>query len=228
MSRIILIVFFIISGNCYSQTDYSVYERYNTDNYKNNKKLYIEIDFSHIDYVLFNAAIFFRTNEVRMQNQMSPLSFFKNLESSANLHANDMVKGVFFSHTNNLDPTKNSPSDRGKLCGIINPYYAENIATSFGIKYTSNASVYTIDAKKGLFSYQYNGDTIKNHSYLSLAFALVDQWMNSPGHRANILNNKALQLGCGSLFYRDKGFDNMGMFMFVQNFQLYEIAKTNE
>jgi len=227
MLRIISIFLLLISSNSlFPQSDYSVYEMYNVSNYKSNKNFQIEIDFDNIDYILLNAAVFFRTNEVRMQNHLSELTFLKNLECSATMHANEMFKHSFFSHINNLEVTKKNPSDRGKLCGILNPFFAENIATSFGIKYTANSKVYLIDGDKGLFSYKINGETIRNHSYLSLAFALVNQWMNSPGHRDNILNSNALQLGCGSLFYRDKGFNNMGMFMFVQNFQLYQIAKT--
>ena len=40
--------------------------------------------------------------------------------------------------------------------------------------------------------------TATGSTYLSSAEALVKQWMNSPGHRANILNPRLTRLGCGA------------------------------
>ena len=35
-------------------------------------------------------------------------------------------------------------------------------------------------------------------TYLACADAIVKQWINSPGHRANNLNRKLLFFGCGA------------------------------
>ena len=78
-----------------------------------------------------------------------------------------------------------------------------------------------IDEKNTFFSCTPNGKAIQNHTYISLAKYVVDLWMNSEGHRKNILNPNALQLGCGNFFYREKGV-NIPKFMSTQNFQLYE------
>jgi len=212
--------------NLHSATSYDIYEKYNSSNYRSNTNLYSEIDFEQIDYVLLNAAVFFRTNEARKEHGLAELGFLTNLETSAMMHANDMVRYNFFSHTNPYSRSKSAPSNRGKLSGITNPSMAENIAESFGIEYEGGKPVYIVDSKKGLFSYEYNGPILKNRTYISFAEAVVLQWMNSPGHRANILSEKALQLGCGMAFYRDKSFNNIAKFKAVQNFQWYEWAKT--
>ena len=101
------------------------------------------------------------------------------------------------------------------------PKIAENIATNFGITYRAGTSVYPRDRVNGTFSYTPSGAIIPNHTYLSLADALVTQWMNSPGHRANILSTNAFQLGCGLYFYHDSSFYNMMKIKATQNFQWF-------
>ncbi len=222
---LIFFLFILTYINVSSQTKNEVYKRYNSSNYKNIQGANSEIDFENIDYKLLNALIFFKTNEERVNHQLAPLEYLENLEISATLHANNMVKYSFFDHINSYDKSKSTPSDRGRLSGILNPRMAENIAESFAIEYDGGKSVYVIDAKNGLFSYEYNGTVIKNRTYLSCAENLVSMWLGSPGHRANILNVNALQMGCGMAFYRDKEFNNIAMFKAVQNFQWYEKAK---
>jgi len=103
-----------------------------------------------------------------------------------------------------------------------NPFIAENIATHFGIKYKPRTPVYRLDTEKGTFSYQPGGALIPNHTYLSFAEVIVAQWLDSPPHRANLLSQDAVQLGCGAYFFRDQSFYNMPTFVATQNFQLYE------
>jgi len=225
-SLFLTIMLFTSIDNLRSSTGHDIYEKYNSSNYRTNTDLYTEIDFENIDYVLLNAAVFFRTNEVRKEHGLAELGFLANLETAATMHANDMVRYNFFSHTNPYRRSKSAPSNRGKLSGITNPSMAENIAESFGIEYEGGKPVYIVDSKKGIFSYEYNGPVLKNRTYISFAEAVVLQWMNSPGHRANILNDKALQLGCGMAFYRDKSFNNIAKFKAVQNFQWFNMAKT--
>jgi uncharacterized protein YkwD len=57
----------------------------------------------------------------------------------------------------------------------------------------------------GLKDYSAIGENIAmtsktSTSYLLLAKELVDIWMKSPGHRANILNAEFNYLGCGAFF----------------------------
>ncbi len=61
------------------------------------------------------------------------------------------------------------------------------------------------------------------HTYLSFADAIVDGWMRSPGHRANLLNKRAIELGVGTQFFWN---GNWPYFMAVQNFQFFYPART--
>lgn len=210
-------------ASAFSQTGWR-YENYTATTYKNfrsNTLLQQSLAFDRIDYPLLHAAIFFVTNETRVQNQRRPLAFAIELERAAYHHSKYMAEQDFFSHENPYSNRRTTPAQRAKLAGIKNPYIAENIATHFGIKYKPATPIYRRDTEQGTFSYVPDGPLIPPHTYLSFAEAIVAQWMNSPPHRANLLSEEALQLGCGVYFYRDRNFYNMPTFKATQNFQLY-------
>ena len=198
-----------------------VYKQYDYQNYRKCADLQNLIDFGSINYDLLNAAVFFRTNEIRVSHGKSSLNYQHALEMAAKLHAADMLSDHYFAHINPLKKDRKEPADRYRLSNIENPMPAENIANSFAIKYKANTSVYVIDQKEALYTYELNGKAIERHTYLSFAESVVEQWMNSAGHRANILRETAVELGCACVFYREKE-GSMPKFMCVQNFQLYQ------
>jgi len=201
---------------------YRDYQNTTHKNFRYNQLFYQTIAFDQIDYPLLHAAIFFVTNETRVKNNGKPLAFALELERAAYHHSKRMVEQDFFGHENPHDKTRKTTEQRARLAGIKNPLLAENIALHFGIRYVANTPVYPVDPLNGTFSYESdNGPLIPAHTYFSFAEALVKQWMDSPGHRQNILNPRALQLGCGVYFYRDHTFYNMPKFKATQNFQLY-------
>ena len=228
--KIILIyikIFVLFSGYSFAQTsdirDYFL--KLNLKNFRKERLFHEQINFDSIDFSRLHAAIFFITNEERDKKRLSFLEYAPELEKAALIHSRDMYEKKFFSHYNPSDRIKKTPNDRGALSGILNPYLAENIATSHGLKYKSGAKVFV--RGDGQFSYTIDGQLIQPHTYLSLAETIVDSWMNSKGHRRNILSDDALQLGCGTYFYRDRNFNNMPSFNATQNFQLYKKIRSN-
>ena len=216
--------FLFIAAPVFSQNwIYSYYNSTTLQNFRTNKLFTETIDFYQIDYPRLNAAIFYVTNEERVKNNLPAVAFHKLLEDAAGGHSKRMVRLNYFDHIDPYNDLLKSPSDRLRFAGIANPYSAENIATPFAIKYKEGFTIYPLDRKNTHFSYSPNGDAIPNHTYLSLAEYVVDLWMNSEGHRANILNPNAKQLGCGTFFYRER--NNIPKFMATQNFQLYEFIK---
>ncbi|OGU55334.1 MAG: hypothetical protein A2V66_03925 [Ignavibacteria bacterium RBG_13_36_8] len=201
-----------------------LYNNYNSttlNNFRNDKLFKETINFDNIDYPRLNAAIFFVTNEARVKNNLPPALFNKSLEDAATAHSKRMVRMNFFDHIDLFNNVLKTPNDRYKFAGISNPYAAENIATPFAIKYEEGIVIYPLDSGNNYFSYSPRGTPIPNHTYLSLSEEVVDMWMNSEDHRKNILNKDALQLGCGTYFYRERG-NNIPKFMATQDFQLYE------
>jgi len=222
-----LTIIVLISGYSFAQTSNNIdyYSELNLKNFRKEKLFQERLNFDSIDYPRLHAAIFFITNEERAKKKLSFLEYAPELERAAQMHSRDMYEKKFFSHYNPSVKKKKTPNDRAVLAGILNPYIAENIATSHGLQYKSGEKVFV--RGDGQFSYRIDGELIQPHTYLSLAATIVDSWMNSTGHRKNILSDDALQLGCGTYFYRDRGFSNMPTFNATQNFQLYKKIRSN-
>lgn len=225
MIRVMLLSFLFVicssAGRISLEQDY--YTGYTSENFRSDKRYSELLDLGHPDLQRLQAVLYFLTNEVRVKYKLAPLEYSKQLEATAHMHAEDMVKHQFFSHMNTLTPAKYSPNDRARLNKISNPFLAENIIEGYGLQYTSKRTVYL--RGKGNFSYKPDGALLGPHTYLSLGEALIDGWMNSKDHRKNILSTNALQLGCGIYFYTDTEFNDMPSCKAVQDFQLYERIK---
>ena len=101
------------------------------------------------------------TNAERSKAGLSPLRFSNQLDQAADLHAIDMARNHFSSHTG---------SDGSNI--------GDRIAR-VGYKVSSG------------------GENINSQSPTSSAANAVGWWMNSPGHRANILNSNFTEIGFG-------------------------------
>jgi uncharacterized protein YkwD len=215
----------LIFNVCISQsTDHiDYYSLYTHVNFRSAALFNESIDLKSIDFDRIQAVIFFLTNEIRVKNKLEPLAYSLQLEKTARMHAEDMIKGKFFSHLNSLDAKKRSPNDRAELNNILNPFLAENIIEGYGLQYRSKETVYIRD--KGKFSKTPDGEFLKVHTYLSFGESLLKGWMNSREHRVNILSRKALQLGCGVAYFENPDFNYMPSFKAVQDFQWYQLIK---
>jgi uncharacterized protein YkwD len=190
------------------------------NNFRNEPAFLQKIDINHIDYQLMAQVIFHLTNEIRVRNKLNLLEYSEELEKSASMHAQDMVSQAFFDHINSKDSKKRTPNDRAKLCGVSNPFLAENIIEGYALQYQSLKTVYL--RGKGKFSASPNGALIEPHTYLSFGEAQLTGWMNSKDHRKNILSKEALQIGCGAAYFVNKSFNDMPSLYVVQNFQWYK------
>jgi uncharacterized protein YkwD len=171
-----------------------------------------------------DAIIFYLTNEIRLKKGLLELKYNQKLEESARLHSNCMVKDNFFDHFNPHSRKLRGPNDRARYVGIINPFLAENIVEGFLLRYKAGESVYP--GGPGIFRYHPDEEPIQPYTYLSLGESLLEMWMNSPDHKANILSISALQLGCGTAFFFRKDFYEMPAVIATQNFQSYEAIQT--
>ena len=154
--------------------DDTFYEKHKPSTFKNLEIAHQLIDTNNIDYELFNAAVFYCTNIQRTKHEKKPFKHSRLLEKAAQDHSKNMVTYNFFSHTSTVRG-KTSMTDRLTAVGLSEyGAWAENIAIS--------------------------NDT--NPTYWSFALKLVDQWMNSEGHKKNILNSNYNYLGCGAYYYK--------------------------
>jgi len=170
------------------------YEKYSHVNFTEQEEINQTINLDEIDYPLLHATIFFLTNKERAKRKKKIISWNKNLEIAAFNHSKMMANLNFFSHSSKIKKRK-EPEDRAKIAGVTNPFIAENIAKT---------PLNTQD------------------TYLSLAKKIVTQWMNSPGHKSNILSKDALELGVGVFIIKEKEFSYVYS---TQNFQWFYLTK---
>ena len=127
------------------------------------------MDRAKLDIGLLSAAIFFATNSEREKHQLPLFQTSRALTACAYEHSREMAMENFFSHENPHDPAKRTPWQRMEAKGLKSGERAENIAMR----------------------------TTNGLTYLAFADEMVKLWMNSPSHRATILNRNLLFLGCG-------------------------------
>lgn len=113
-------------------------------------------------------------NFERQKNSLSVLSQDPGLAEIARAHSNDMFLNDFFEHENLQGLTA---AERGNAVGYT-------CLKNFGEFYTEGIS-------ENLFQgYLYSSSNPLRRNYIALenlAFKIVEDWMNSPGHRENIL-----------------------------------------
>jgi uncharacterized protein YkwD len=165
------------------------YTSYSLNSFKQLAEVHQKIAGSKFNFRLMDAALFFRTNEERIKYNLPEFYFSIALEKAALGHSIDMVQQNFYSHQSPV-PGKEDMSDRLKRVGVNFMACAENI-------------------------YDFNDE---DPTYWSLAGKLVEGWMNSSGHRRNILNPNYKHLGCGAWPYSNPEWPSYKWFKATQDF----------
>lgn len=133
----------------------------------------VEVD--NFEHALLAREIFRVTNEVRRQQGVRALQPEPALTVAANGQAAMLAIRIHSGHDSPL-VNENDPSARVQLAGLPAGEVAENAAS--------------LSAR--------NREAGRNYSYAELAAVIVQAWMDSPGHRANLLNPTLHYLGCGT------------------------------
>ncbi|WP_312912574.1 CAP domain-containing protein [Natronosalvus caseinilyticus] len=118
-------------------------------------------------------------NQVRTEHGADSLAYDDDLAIIASKHSKDMDTRDYFDH---VDPNGQDVMDRYRDYGYQCGAGGENIAQTF-VHERVRAS--------------YKGSTVRITDEEELAKHLVKEWMNSPGHRENILRTEWHQQGLG-------------------------------
>lgn len=156
----------------------------------------VMLDSDHLDLARLAAAIFHETNRVRRELGLPRFRQLVALDTAADLQANSNALAQSASHYN-LAPILATPFDRVLHVGLNPQQVGENAAffplldidPSHGIQESQKENKrVSLDAE--------TGRELQPHTYASFAAALVKAWMNSPEHRANLVNPKYRYVGC--------------------------------
>ena len=136
------------------------------------------------DLTAIELAVFSLTNQERQQQGLPALQWDAALASVARAHSQDMAETNFFSHTNlrGQDPTARAVAAGYPVRRALGGgWYSTGIGENIDKMPTGNVV----------------GQGYVNNDAQSIAQAMVQSWMNSPGHRENILNTQYARLGVG-------------------------------
>ncbi len=157
------------------------------------------VDFADFDADLMAAAIFQATNRVRTQLGLAPFAHLPALDRAATQKASIGILQGRLTHENPL-PLTATPADRVRAVGVDYRAVAENIAQQSLLDLPPGVTEVGVRQRGGRNEF-YRVDTrqpVRLLSYAAFADNVVRAWMNSPGHRANLVNPLFTSLGCAA------------------------------
>ena len=163
------------------------------------------IDVRNPNFELLDAALFHATNEQRTALNLPNFLYSSIIHEVAIGHSVAMINQDFYSHDNPFDATNKSLPDRIFRRTKVYHQIAENIAQHDVLMAAGNMYCYTPPKSGGDFFY-FDCNTkkaIPMMTYAELARSVVNGWMNSPPHRANILDLKLKYMACAGRFSKN-------------------------
>ena len=168
----------------------------------------------NINQSLLDDAIRVEVNYHRCRAGLSALGDAGNsLTEQAKKHSNWMARTQNLSHKSNVAGHA-TLSQRIKRSGVKFRTGAENIGMVHRYQ-IDNKRFRIIDSSACKFATS-EGQTLPAHSYASLARHSVNLWMQSPGHRKNILDRRMKAISSAGAF--DGKSQYCGRFFLTQNF----------
>ncbi len=145
-----------------------------------------------LDQALFDQAVLIYSNAARAANRLPPLVQDGKLSRAAAVHAANMARLRSFGHS---VPVRGQASFQERIDRVSLRYRlaGENIAMDKVYRLVGRP----ISTRMSGCDFTY-GDTraaVPIHSYATLASDVVNRWMNSPGHRANLLSRNFTRIG---------------------------------
>jgi uncharacterized protein YkwD len=164
------------------------------------------IDPANFSRERMNAAIFHETNRVRRRLGLPLFTHLLRLDGAADLKATIGVVQMNISHDNPL-PATATVAQRVEVMGLDYHEVAENLArlTIFDVPFGTRQVGVRSEGPPPKYYHLDTGQPIHPHTYTGFAAAVVDAWMNSPGHRENLLNVRLVSLGCSARPCRSPG-----------------------
>ncbi len=157
------------------------------------------VSWETFDADLLSATVFAETNRVRRQFGLKRLHALPGLRGAAEVQAfTNAITGVA-SHDNPLAGRANA-WERVRRQGLRPGMVLENVAVTLVRQPESGGAVRIVVADDGTRTRRddLTGERLPWPTYAELAERIVQQWMNSPPHRLNLLNSEARYLACGT------------------------------
>lgn len=149
------------------------------------------ISVDDFDGVLLAKAIFWETNRQREANGLASLAPLAALDGAADEQAEYTALSLATGHEN-MFPNEHNVAQRVAGAGLHPLHLSENAIM--------------MPARRPV------GAANRDYTYAAYAGYLLDGWMNSPGHRAAVLDPQVTFLGCAARIARGFGPDDQRIF----------------
>ena len=175
---------------------------------------------SHIHVHKKNLAneICIQSNQARKTHNRRTLIIDAILNKAAQRYADTLSRSPYFSHTNHLSIFGRTPLARVLLAGGSKATTAENL-----IKFpildipVRHHRLVVMDKERSRYRRPNEEGPIAHHTEKSAALTAIQSWLDSPGHRKNLLYPSMTHIGCGSSLLINAS--NVPMIISVQVFQ---------
>lgn len=168
----------------------------------------------NLNQSLFNKALLVEVNYERCKAGLPPLKLAGGLIKVADTHASWMARRQTLSHKSTVRG-QSSVQERVLASGVNARRGSENIGNVPRFQFGGSRRIRVKDVKSCNFTTA-GGRQIQPHSYATLANQIVEMWMDSPGHRRNVLDRHANSMGSAVEF--DPRATHCGQFFLSQNF----------
>jgi len=168
----------------------------------------------NLNQSLFNQAVLSEVNYVRCKAGIGPVKLAGGLINVAGTHAAWMASKSHLSHKSTIRG-QSSVKERVLASGLRVRRGSENIGNVPRYQFGGSTRIRIKSNSRCEFTTT-SGKVIAPHSYATLASQIVDMWMNSPGHRKNVLDRHATSVGHAIDF--DARASHCGQYYLAQNF----------
>ncbi len=169
---------------------------------------------NNLNQSLFNQAVLSEVNFARCKAGLSPVQLAAGLMDVADKHANWMARKGTLSHRSTVRG-QTSVQERVLASGLNVRRGSENIGNLPRYQFGGSRKIFVKNSARCEFTTT-SGRQISPHSYATLASEIVGMWMDSSGHRKNVLDRNATAIG-SALGY-DASASFCGQYFLSQNF----------
>ncbi len=161
-----------------------------------------------LDLEAIERQVLVRVNAERAKRNLPAFRRDGPLENLARAHSADMAQAQFFSHTN---PRGEDPTQRGAARGIecVRPAGENRMAVGLG------ENIFSTYLFTSIYTTRRGDDATQTYTWKSvdtLSEEAMEGWMNSRGHRLNLLSRQYQTIGIGAAR------DALGQLYLTQNF----------
>jgi len=198
--RILTFIFILLAGLLTAETDQDAAEKKPTRSELNIPEAGNQtMNFDYLNTALLEETVLYYTNIERKRFKKTLLLIDTILVSSARQHSVEMASLKYLQHES---PNPRNKTLRNRLTNagkeLPGTKYGENLGVDYvlhiaGIPFTTKWA-----GGKVRYYYSDGRQEIQPQTYNQFAKAMVVSWMNSPGHRANLLDADFTNIGIGA------------------------------